>query len=79
MITYKDIIESYCHALKANDYQEMIRLFAEDAKVFSFFTGEKPAPAFFQNLFSTSRRTNVELKNMFIGTENKSANLTSGM
>ena len=49
----------------------MISLFAKNAKVFSFFAGEKSAPEFFQNLFKTSRRTKVELKNMFIGVENK--------
>ncbi|KKR96864.1 MAG: hypothetical protein UU47_C0006G0025 [candidate division TM6 bacterium GW2011_GWE2_41_16] len=48
----------------------MISLFSEDAKVFSFLVGEKSAPKFYQNLFKTSRRTQVELKNMFIG-ENK--------
>ncbi len=72
MTAYNDIIQSYCKALKANDYQTMISLFSEDAKVFMpFFAGEKPAPEFFQNLFKTSRRTKVELKNMFIGVENK--------
>lgn len=71
MIRYNDIIQSYCKALKANDYPVMISLFSKDAKIFSFFAGEKPAPEFYQNLFKTSRRTKVELKNMFIGLENK--------
>ena len=71
MTLYNDIIQSYCKALKTNDYQVMISLFSKDAKVFSFFAGEKPAPEFYQNLFKTSRRTKVELKNMFIGLENK--------
>ncbi|HBL98836.1 TPA: hypothetical protein DDZ86_04300 [Candidatus Dependentiae bacterium] len=72
MILYNDIIQSYCKALKANDYNVMISLFSKDATVFSFFAGEKSAAEFFQNLFKTSRRTKVELKNMFIGLENKS-------
>jgi len=71
MTLYHDIIQSYCRALKTNDYQTMISLFSKDAKVFSFFTGEKPAAEFFQNLFKTSRRTTVELKNMFIEVDNK--------
>ena len=72
MSLYNDIIQSYCQALLANDYQLMISLFSKDAKIFmSFFAGEKPAPEFFQNLFKTSRRTNVELRTMFIGLENK--------
>lgn len=72
MTLYHGIIQSYCEALKANDYQAIISLFSKNAKVFSFFAGEKPAPEFFQNLFKTSRRTRVDLKNMFIGLENKS-------
>jgi len=71
MTLYKDIIQVYCHALQENDYQAMIGLFSKEAKVFSFFAGEKSAPEFFQNLFKTSRRTNIELKNMFIGVKNK--------
>lgn len=71
MNLYKDIIQSYCRAVKANDYQAMISLFSKDARVFSFFAGEKSAPEFFQNLFKTSRRTTVELKNLFIGVDNK--------
>ena len=71
MNLYNDIIQSYCKALLTNDYPGIISLFAKDAKVFSFIAGEKPAPEFFQNLFKTSRRTKVELKNLFIGLENK--------
>ena len=72
MTLYSDIIQSYCTALKANDYQAIISLFSKDAKVFSFFAGEKMAPEFFQSLFKISRRAKVELKNLFIGVENKS-------
>lgn len=71
MTPYSDILQSYCLALLANDYQTMISLFSKNAKVFSFFAGKKSAPEFFQNLFKTSRRTKVELKNIFIEFENK--------
>ena len=71
MTSYNDIIQSYCKALRANDYQAIISLFAKDAKVFSFFAGEKLAPEFFQNLFKTSQRAKVELKNLFVDVENK--------
>lgn len=72
MTRYSDIIQSYCRALKTNDYQAMINLFAKDATVISYVSGEKPALEFFQNFFKTSRRTKVELKNMFIGVGGKS-------
>lgn len=71
MIPYNDLIQSYCKALKANDYQGMMRLFSKDAKVFSYIAGEQSAPEFYQYLFKTTRRTKVELKNIFIGLENK--------
>ena len=71
MTSYSDIIKSYCNALQTNDYQAIINLFAKDAKIFSLFAGEKSAKEFFQNLFKTSRRAKVELKNTFIGVENK--------
>ena len=71
MTLYNNVIQSYCKALKANDYESMISLFSKDAKIFSLLVGEKSAPEFFQNLFKTSKRTNVELKNLFIGSENK--------
>jgi hypothetical protein len=71
MFMYKIIIQTYCAALKTNDYDTMIGLFSKDAKVFSFFAGEKPAQEFFLNLFKTSRRTTVELKKFFIELENK--------
>jgi limonene-1,2-epoxide hydrolase len=66
MKTVKNIIQQYCRALQTNDYHAMIGLFSQDAKVISYFTGEKPAAEFFCNLFKTSRRTTVELKNLFI-------------
>lgn len=71
MIPYNDIIQSYCNALKANDYQGIMSLFSKDAKVFSYIAGEQSAPEFYQDLFKTTRRTKVELKNIFIGLENK--------
>jgi hypothetical protein len=67
MILYNGTIQSYCTALRMNDYHAMIDLFSKDARVFSYFAGEKPATEFFHNLFKTSRRTKVELKNIFIG------------
>jgi len=66
-MTYCDCIQTYCTALKTNDYHTIIGLFSKDATVFSYFAGETSAPKFFENLFKTSRRTNVELKNLFIG------------
>ena len=71
MNLYNDIIQSYCKALKTNDYQTMISLFSKDAKVFSYIAGEQSAPEFYQNLFKMSRRTKVELKNIFIELNNK--------
>ena len=71
MILCKSIIQSYCKALKENDYQAMISLFAKDAKVFSYLAGDQPATEFYKNLFGTSRRTSVVVKNMFIESEGK--------
>lgn len=71
MIPYNGIIQAYCKALKMNDYQGMMSLFSKDAKVFSYIAGEQSAPEFYQYLFKTTRRTKVELKNIFIGLENK--------
>ena len=71
MTMYKNIIRLYCQALLENDYQTMISLFSGDARVFSFLAGEKPPSEFYRNLFAVSRRTNVELKNVFIDFDNK--------
>jgi 5-hydroxyisourate hydrolase-like protein (transthyretin family) len=70
MSPYNTIIQTYCLALKLNDYPTLIKLFSKDAYVCSFFAGQKPAPEFFHNLFKTSKRTKVELKNIFIGENN---------
>ena len=57
MISYNDIIQSYCNALLENDYQIMIDLFSRNARVFGALAGEKPVPEFYQNLFKASNRT----------------------
>ncbi|MEI6241819.1 MAG: hypothetical protein WCP39_00240 [Chlamydiota bacterium] len=61
------LILSYCKALKENDYQTIIDLFAKKSKVYSFLVGEKEPAEFFENLFSTSKRTIVDLRKIFIG------------
>jgi hypothetical protein len=61
----ESVIKIYGQALKDNDYQTIISLFSEDAKVFSLFAGEKSPSVFFQNLFECSHRTKVEIKNIF--------------
>ncbi|MBI5346954.1 MAG: hypothetical protein HZB76_07425 [Chlamydiae bacterium] len=63
----QEIILSYCTALKENDYQTIIALFAKNSKVYSFLAGVKEPMEFFENLFSTSKRTIVDLRKIFVG------------
>jgi limonene-1,2-epoxide hydrolase len=67
----ENIVRTYCQALKDNDYQTIIRLFAKEAKIISFIAGEKSPLDFFQNLFSNSRRIKVEIKNILFDVDNK--------
>jgi hypothetical protein len=67
----ENVIRIYGQALKDNDYQTMNSLFSKDAKVFSFFAGEKSPLDFFQNLFENSHRTKVEIKNILFDLYNK--------
>lgn len=71
MKTLESIIRIYVQALRDNDYQTMVSLFSKDAKVFSFFVGEKSPLDFFQNLFENSHRTKVEIRNIFFDADNK--------
>jgi len=71
MMTCKNVIQTYCQALKDNDYQTIINLFSDDARVFSFQAGEKSPADFFNNLFANSRRVKVELKNILVDLDNE--------
>lgn len=71
MKTLESIIRIYGQALKDNDYPTMINLFSKDAKVFSFFVGEKSPLDFFQNLFENSHRTKVEIRNILFDANDK--------
>ena len=71
MKSLENIIRAYVKALKDNDYQTMVSLFSKDAKVFSFFVGEKSPLDFFQNLFENSHRTKVEIRNILFDSYNR--------
>lgn len=69
----ESIIAMYTVALRDNDLEMMLKLFAPDAKVHSLFAGEKSASDFFQNLFESSSRTRVEIRRLFFDVHDKSA------
>jgi hypothetical protein len=70
MKIYEKNIQTYAKALRDNDYETIITLFSQGAKVFSFQAGEQPALVFFQNLFANSSRSQVEIKNIFFSVKN---------
>ena len=70
MKTPAQIIASYAQALRDNDYETIISLFAEDAMVFSFLAGAQPPSVFFKRLFENSSRSKVEVRKLFFEEEN---------
>lgn len=61
-----ELIEKYCHSLKANDYKAVISLFTEDGLVLSPLLGLLPHQDFYQKLFDTTYRDRVDIKNCFL-------------
>ena len=68
---FENIIRIYGRALKDNDYETMVGLFSDDAKVYSFQAGEKSPLDFFKNLFESSDRTKVEIKSILFDLQNR--------
>jgi hypothetical protein len=71
MKTFNTIIQSYAKALKDKDYQAIVNLFSQDARVFSPLRGEQPPSIFFPNYFQNNDISKVEVKNIFFDVENK--------
>jgi len=61
----EEIIQTYALALRDNDYEAMINLFAADAMIFSFQAGVQQPTVFFRNLFATTSRSAVKIKTVF--------------
>lgn len=66
----KNIIREYCDCLLKNDFDRIMQLFASKAFIKSpFLNGEKNANDFFTELFKTSKRLRVDIKNVFCDIE----------
>lgn len=67
----EEVVKIYCQALLDNDYSDMIDLFAKNARISSYLAGDKSPFDFYQDLFANSRRTKVDLKNLFFDSKDK--------
>lgn len=68
-----EVIQTYARALRDNDYETIVSLFAEDAMVFSFQAGMQTPSKFFQHLFDTTSRSIVKVETVFFNKDKSKA------
>ena len=62
------VVRRYLAALNAGDTAAIVRLFGPAGEVVSPLLGHLPAPAFFARLAAASRRSDVEVVDVLVGT-----------
>lgn len=66
----KNIVKAYFQGLEKGSYDDVIKLFASDARVNSPLYGQIDAAHFYKDLFSDTQNSKITLKNTFINPEN---------
>ena len=61
-----DVIKLYLQALESGNYDDIIRLFAEDATVVSPLYGTVKASDFYKNLLKDTEKSKITLLDIFI-------------
>lgn len=67
----KEIIKEYLKGLEIGSYENIIKLFTEDATIHSPLYGKINAKAFYQDLFKDTSKSKITLRNIFTNPENK--------
>lgn len=63
-------IKKYLKGLEEGNYSKIMNLFSEDATVYSPLSGEIKASKFYKDLFKDTRKSEIELINIFESKEN---------
>ena len=66
----KNVVKAYFLGLEKGSYEEVVRLFAPDAMVYSPLYGKVEASRFYRELFADTKSSEIKLKNIFISAEN---------
>lgn len=66
----KSLLKTYFQELEKGSYQDILKLFAKDAKVHSPLYGQMEAARFYKQLFLDTQTSKITLKNIFVNPEN---------
>jgi len=64
---WNKIIKEYLKALEVGSYENMMKLFTDDALIHSPLYGETKAVTFYRNLFNDTSGSKITLLNIFTG------------
>lgn len=64
-MNHTQALKTYLDALGKADYQKLMALFSEDALVLSPLYGERPAAAFYKDLFQDTRASELTFLDVF--------------
>jgi len=68
-LSKRDIIKAYFEGLEKASYQDIVKLFAPNAIIYSPLYGKIEATCFYKELFSDTQNSKIALKNIFVSTD----------
>lgn len=66
----QNVIKAYFQGLENGSYEDVIKLFASDARVHSPLYGQMDPAPFYKELFSDTQSSKITFKNTFVNPEN---------